>query len=126
MTTETTPVAEPVSTEATLSERGKSYGNFSTHAALSQVLKNTLLQHYYATNGGNDAPQLAPHTVEALTMICHKLARIANGNPSYIDTWRDIAGYAKLEADILSTTEGATDAVVSRVVLNAGEWKPQE
>ena len=33
---------------------------------------------------------------EAINMICHKLGRIANGDPTYDDSWRDIAGYAML------------------------------
>jgi hypothetical protein len=34
-------------------------------------------------------------------MIFHKIARILNGNPDYVDNWIDIAGYAKLVADDL-------------------------
>ena len=42
---------------------------------------------------------------EALDMILHKIARIANGDPNYADSWIDIAGYAKLISDRL---EGVT------------------
>lgn len=42
---------------------------------------------------------------EAIEMICHKLARIVNGDPYYADSWTDIAGYAKLVADRLERTE---------------------
>ena len=35
-------------------------------------------------------------------MIFHKLARIANGDPTYIDSWTDIAGYAQLVVDDLN------------------------
>jgi len=38
---------------------------------------------------------------EALDMICHKIARIVNGNPDYADSWTDIAGYATLVAERL-------------------------
>jgi hypothetical protein len=34
-------------------------------------------------------------------MICHKIARILNGDPNYADSWVDIAGYAQLVADRL-------------------------
>lgn len=34
-------------------------------------------------------------------MIQHKIARILNGDPDYVDNWVDIAGYAKLVADRL-------------------------
>ena len=39
--------------------------------------------------------------LESLTLICHKLARIANGDPFYDDSWKDIAGYSQLVVDIL-------------------------
>ena len=42
---------------------------------------------------------------EALQMICHKIARIVNGDPDYADSWVDIAGYAKLVADRLEREE---------------------
>ena len=35
-------------------------------------------------------------------MIAHKMGRILNGDPSYIDSWTDIVGYAKLiETDLI-------------------------
>jgi hypothetical protein len=33
---------------------------------------------------------------EALEMIATKIGRILNGNRDHIDSWHDIAGYAKL------------------------------
>ncbi len=38
----------------------------------------------------------------ALEMIAHKIARIINGNPSHVDSWHDIAGYATLIEQRLS------------------------
>jgi hypothetical protein len=38
---------------------------------------------------------------EALDMICSKMARIMNGDPNYVDSWEDIAGYATLVANRL-------------------------
>lgn len=38
---------------------------------------------------------------EALFMIAHKIGRIVNGDPWHVDSWIDIAGYAKLVADRL-------------------------
>ena len=35
-------------------------------------------------------------------MILHKLARILNGDPNYVDSWHDIAGYAILVEDIIN------------------------
>jgi hypothetical protein len=48
---------------------------------------------------------LAPDQREALEMIQHKVARILNGDPSYHDSWHDIAGYATLVADRLAGVE---------------------
>ena len=45
---------------------------------------------------GGNYDRLEPEQQEALEMICHKLGRIANGDPNYADSWIDIAGYAKL------------------------------
>ena len=39
--------------------------------------------------------------VESIDMICHKLGRIANGDPFYDDSWRDIEGYARLVTNFL-------------------------
>lgn len=38
---------------------------------------------------------------EALEMVQHKIARILNGDPQYLDNWVDGAGYFKLVADRL-------------------------
>jgi hypothetical protein len=35
---------------------------------------------------------------EALSHICTKLSRIANGDAQHVDNWLDIAGYATLVA----------------------------
>jgi len=36
--------------------------------------------------------------IEALEMICVKMARILAGDPDHADHWDDIAGYARLVA----------------------------
>jgi hypothetical protein len=89
--------------DETLAERGSRYGSFESHAMLSQSLSQTLLLHYYKTHG-KDKP-LPPYIVEALNMICHKLARVVNGDPFYDDNFRDIAGYSQLVVDILQTKQ---------------------
>lgn len=38
-------------------------------------------------------------------MILHKVSRIINGDPSYADSWRDIAGYAQLIVNELDKAE---------------------
>jgi hypothetical protein len=81
---------------ATLTERGTRYGHFHRHAAISQALK-AVVRHELAERD----KELQPDQVEAIEMICHKLARIINGDPDYHDSWHDIAGYAQLVADRL-------------------------
>jgi hypothetical protein len=34
-------------------------------------------------------------------MIQHKIGRILNGDPDYVDNWDDIAGYSQLVAKLL-------------------------
>ncbi len=79
-----------------LDERGTRYGKFNDHAVISQQLKNIVAQH-----ARNNQHRISPDQREALDMICHKIARILNGDPDYADSWIDIAGYAKLVADRL-------------------------
>jgi len=99
-----------------LKQRELTYGSFATLAEVSVVLRTILLTHYTRTHNKQPLP---PHMTESITQICHKLARIVNGTPSYIESWRDIAGYSQLVVDILTITEGATDSkVVRQTVVN--------
>lgn len=89
------------SIDQTLNERGERYGTFKNHAAIAQELKRAIFRHMdQVSHVEPDADQL-----EALEMICHKIARIVNGDPDYADSWVDIAGYAKLVADRLEGVE---------------------
>ena len=72
-----------------LDARGNNYGEFHNHAAISQELSDVMAN-------GNSWPKLSPAQREALQMIQHKIARILNGDPSYLDSWVDIIGYAEL------------------------------
>lgn len=81
---------------ATLQERGKRYGEFENHAYITQDYKNLLRQQLNEKN-----KCLKRYHQEALDMIFHKIGRIVNGDPDYADSWIDIAGYAKLVADII-------------------------
>lgn len=33
---------------------------------------------------------------EALEMVAHKIGRIVNGDPGYLDSWHDMIGYTRL------------------------------
>lgn len=76
-----------------LAERETTYGSFRDHACISQGLVSAM-----STGKWND---LSCGQKEALEMIAHKIARILNGNPDYLDNWVDIAGYAQLVVNIL-------------------------
>lgn len=75
--------------EATLIERGLKYGAFSEHARITQAMKRAMV----------DSPnwrKLEDDQKECLEMIAHKIGRILNGDPAYLDSWHDIIGYTRL------------------------------
>jgi hypothetical protein len=79
---------------ATLADRKAKYGPFSSQSHISQDLKEVM----WGTVGWCN---LAADQREGLEMLQHKIARILNGDPNYIDSWIDIAGYARLISDRL-------------------------
>lgn len=91
----------------TLTERGSNYGPFKGHARITQLLKILLKQKLDSNESYLGMPHYEQHVInEALDMICHKLGRIVNGNPLYLDSWHDIAGYATL---VETTLKGQND-----------------
>lgn len=86
--------------DKTLAERGERYGEFKDHARISQAIKQAMVDN---TTDKQWFDVLEDDQREALSMICHKMARILNGDPHYADSWVDIAGYAKLVADRLNS-----------------------
>ncbi len=84
-------------TTALVADRGSRYGVFRDHARITMVLKRAIRAHLQDKTLEDDQ-------AEALDMICHKIGRIVNGDPDYIDSWDDIAGYARLVADRLRGT----------------------
>jgi len=87
---------QPDQITQTLEERGGRYGKFIGMANITQSLKGVINNSLVMQD-----KSLAPDQQEALDMICHKMARIVNGDPDYVDSWVDIAGYAMLVADRL-------------------------
>lgn len=75
--------------ENTLKNRHSCYGNFESQAEISQNIKKAMKA---SANWNN----LYPEMREALEMIANKISRILNGDFTHIDSWHDIAGYAKL------------------------------
>ena len=89
-------MAEMMSIEQTLAERGSRYGDFDRHACIAQSIKRAMVE------SPNWDERLSYAQREALEMIAHKIARILNGDPNYADNWHDIAGYAQLVEKELS------------------------
>lgn len=80
--------------DKTLAERGARYGEFTVHAEITQALKRTM-------QATPKWPSMRDDQREALEMIQHKIGRILNGDPDYIDSWTDIVGYTRLvEVDL--------------------------
>jgi hypothetical protein len=93
------PKPEPVAEEQIekiLDKRAEQYGTFLRNAdiaiKLKQVIHNAMVR---------EDTQLYPDQLQALDMIVTKIGRILTGNPSHLDSWIDIAGYAKLVSDRL-------------------------
>lgn len=84
--------------EKVLHERGKRYGEYPDHAMITQDIKR-------AIHSGRSWESCNPHMQETLDMIAHKIGRIVNGDPYYVDSWTDIIGYARLtEKELLGET----------------------
>ena len=75
--------------ENTLKTREDTHGSFRYQAETAQKLKEALRDCL------NDR-YLKRYQLEAMDMICGKLARICAGDPDFADHWHDIAGYAIL------------------------------
>ena len=82
--------------DAILDQRANQYGSFLQSAHLAVTLKGTMHNAIARAD-----LHLFPDQLLALDMIAVKISRILTGNPSHLDSWLDIAGYAKLVADRL-------------------------
>lgn len=86
-----------MSINKTLEQRGSRYGKFKDVAATTYALQEIL-------RDAKNHEHMTDDQVIALDMICNKMARIVNGDPSYIDNWHDISGYATLAEQELNIT----------------------
>ena len=82
-----------------LEERGKRYGNFEDNAAISQGLKRVM-------QSSPNWSKLTDVQKEGLEMVQHKVARMLNGDPSYLDNIVDIVGYSTLVKNAMETNNG--------------------
>lgn len=86
--------------DETLESRRSCYGgSFLEQSQISQALKSAL-------HNSPNWKKMRVDQREALEMIMTKISRISYGDPNYIDSWHDIAGYARLiERDLIETQE---------------------
>lgn len=94
------------SIDATLAERGSRYGEFTDHAEVTQSIKD-------AMKASNNWDILPDDMLECLEMVAHKIGRILNGDPDYIDSWTDIIGYARLVEKRLIAEQAAAKSLMS-------------
>jgi hypothetical protein len=78
-------------TDEVLKERGAIYGDFTDGASLEAAMMNMLCNHHETQTG---------RTMSALnkvffSKIIMKLSRLSV-TPDHIDSWTDVAGYARL------------------------------
>jgi len=96
------------SIDNTLNERGSRYGNFEGHARITQTLKGAMrVMPKWAL--------LKDDQKEALEMTAHKIGRILNGDPNYIDSWHDIIGYIRLVEQRLEREQAPKSAKEAQV-----------
>ncbi len=92
--------SEVAGIDKVLEERGSRYGEFKTHASITQALKRTMHE-------SSNWIRLSEDKKEALEMVMHKVGRILNGDPEYLDSWTDIIGYTRLvELELMKNKEG--------------------
>lgn len=81
---------EPKSVDATIAERGARYGaTYMEQARVTQSVKRAMADSAQWNSLKDDQR-------DALEMIAVKVGRILTGDPDYLDSWHDIAGYARL------------------------------
>ena len=91
------PAPEANKVEAILAQRGEDYGDYLRKAVFIQEMK-------YFMRSSPSWDDMDPDMRESVDMIATKMGRIAYGDPSHLDSWVDIAGYAKLVAYRLQGT----------------------
>lgn len=94
-----------------LLERGSTHGDFEEGATVERCLKDVL-------RGSRNWVGMTCAQQMALEMICHKMARILVGDPNFLDSYRDIAGYAQLAFDCTAKLANATDVTITRSRVN--------
>jgi hypothetical protein len=95
--------------ETILKDRQTQHGNYEDRADLTIDLQNTIDNYRY-----NLHDHLPNYQLDALRMICVKIARIVNGDNNYADHWADIAGYSQLVINILQSSHNDMTVIKSK------------
>jgi hypothetical protein len=82
----------PDPTQDILHERARTHGDYAAMAKTFDFWARTAINR-----AGIDKMNAGQKF--AFMMVMVKLARIANGDPDYVDHWDDVAGYARLGRD---------------------------
>jgi len=94
--------AQSGSIEDTLGERANTHGDFKESSRFVQATKA-------AMSVTPRWEELTSDKKESLHMIQHKIGRILYGDPTHVDNWHDIAGYATLVEKRLEDKNGSPD-----------------
>ena len=87
-----------------LDDREKTHGKYADVAETNFALVSVI----------NEQLQLMiPTDFVSISMILHKISRIACGNPMFKDHWVDIAGYAKRAIEFREQNEPVCESIVS-------------
>jgi len=78
-------------TDQVLEQRGEVYGDFFEGVSLEAVILENIKDRYRKQHN----KEMDPVHVIYLSKIAMKLSRLAV-SPSHVDSWTDIAGYARL------------------------------
>lgn len=100
--------------EQILNERGERYGEFDEHARITQSIKRAM----------QDSPnwnRLPDAMRESLEMVAHKVGRILNGDPAYLDSWIDLVGYTQLVINLLEKTQQQAATQATKAPWEAGQ-----
>jgi len=87
-----------------LEERGSRYGDFGSHAIITQNIKS-------AMRHSPNWHRLPEDMKEALEMVAHKVGRLLNGDWTYTDNLIDAIGYLQLVLDRLERGQNAAGHV---------------
>lgn len=90
-------------TDQVLEQRGEVYGDFFEGVSLEAIILESIKDRYRKTHN----QEMSPVHVIYLSKIAMKLSRIAV-SPTHLDSWTDIAGYARLvELQLAKETQNA-------------------